>query len=396
MKKNYLLFLFLFFVFLQTSFSQSVKLSVYSEVSIITVGPGDELFEAFGHSAIRIKDPVLNFDLIYNYGMFDFKAPNFYLNFVKGDLLYKVARYPFHYFLSANKKEKRWMKQQVLDLTQNEKQQFFSFVEDNVKPENSSYFYDPYFNNCATKLRDVTTIILGDKINFQDEYLKESLSLRQLMEREIPWNTWGSFGINLALGSKLDKIATSSEYMYLPDYVYLGYKNAIKYDKNQSSNLVKEERILLNFKEKPQTIIFFNPFTLFSIIMVLGILITYRDLKKKKRSKWLDFSLFIFTGIVGILIVFLWFFTNHSTAPNNFNFLWVFAPNFYVALILLNNNKKKLWVKRYISMLIIFLCVIPIIWINGIQLFPKAIIPFLILLLVRFISLIKDLLTFEK
>ena len=107
MKKNYLLFLFLFFVFLQTSFSQSVKLSVYSEVSIITVGPGDELFEAFGHSAIRIKDPVLNFDLIYNYGMFDFKAPNFYLNFVKGDLLYKVARYPFHYFLSANKKEKR-------------------------------------------------------------------------------------------------------------------------------------------------------------------------------------------------------------------------------------------------------------------------------------------------
>jgi hypothetical protein len=90
MKKKHLLF-FLILAFSKTFYAQ-VNLSVYSEISIITAGPGTELYEAFGHSAIRIKDPVLKLDLIYNYGMFDFDAPNFYSNFTKGKLLYSLSR----------------------------------------------------------------------------------------------------------------------------------------------------------------------------------------------------------------------------------------------------------------------------------------------------------------
>ena len=102
MKKKYILLFFLF-AFIK-SYNSQVNLSVYSEVSLITAGPGTELFEAFGHSAIRIKDPVLQIDLIYNYGMFDFKAPNFYSNFTKGKLLYSLGRYNFEYFLKILKK----------------------------------------------------------------------------------------------------------------------------------------------------------------------------------------------------------------------------------------------------------------------------------------------------
>ncbi|MFY9244028.1 MAG: DUF4105 domain-containing protein [Polaribacter sp.] len=386
MKKKYSFLLF--FLLLINHTQAQVNLSVYSEISIVTAGPGTELYEAFGHSAIRIKDPVLQLDLIYNYGMFDYNAPNFYSNFTKGKLLYSLARYDFAYFYASYKRDKRWVKQQVLNLTQQEKQTFFNYLENNALPENANYFYDPFFDNCATKLRDITNTILADKVEFSSKNIDQNLSFRQLMNREIPWNTWGSFGINLALGSKLDAKADFTQYMYLPDYVYLNFKNSSLFIKNQPENLVLREDVLLDFEEQKQSISIANPFLVFCIISLLGIFITYKDFKKKKRTKWFDFLLLFITGIVGVLIVFLWFFTNHSTTPNNFNFLWAFAPNIIIAFLMLNPSPKK-WLNYYFKFLIFLLILTPFVWVFEIQLFPVSVIPLLILLLVRYLYLSK-------
>ena len=388
MKKKYIL-LFLLFAFIK-SYNSQVNLSVYSEVSLITAGPGAELFEAFGHSAIRIKDPVLQIDLIYNYGMFDFKASNFYSNFTKGKLLYSLGRYNFEYFLESYNRDKRWVKQQVLNLTQQEKQLFFRYLENNALPENDTYSYDPYFNNCATKLRDITVSILGDKVIFIDENIKKNQSFRQLMNKEINWNTWGNFGINLALGSKLDQKATSEQYMYLPKYVYAIFKESQLFIRNQPENLILREDVLLDFEEQKQEIAIFNPFLIFSILSFIGIFITFSDYKKEKRSKWLDFTILFTTGIAGILIVFLWFFTDHSTAPNNFNFLWAFAPNLIIAFLILKKNQQK-WMKFYFIFSLVLLINIPILWISEVQLFPVAVIPVLILLFIRYLFLSKKM-----
>lgn len=384
MQKKHLFFLF--FLWLIKPVNAQVQLSVYSEVSIVTAGPGTELYEAFGHSAIRIKDPVLQLDLIYNYGMFDFDQPNFYSNFTKGKLLYKLARYDFKYFLASNNRDKRWVKQQVLNLNQQQKQAYFIYLEKNALPENAPYFYDPYFNNCATKLRDITAEILGNKIDFEAGTIEENKSFRQLMNKEIPWNTWGSFGINLALGSKLDTKRDFKNYMYLPDYVYTVFKNSMVTIKNQPEKLVKREDILLDFKELEQEISIFNPLLVFSSIALLGLFITYKDFKNKKRTKWFDFFLLFSTGILGFLIVFLWFFTNHSTTPNNFNFLWAFAPNLIIAFLVLKNQPKK-WLHFYFKFLLILLILMPVLWVLEVQLFPTSIIPFLILLCIRYLFL---------
>jgi hypothetical protein len=388
MKKKYILLFFLF-AFIK-SYNSQVNLSVYSEVSLITAGPGAELFEAFGHSAIRIKDPVLQIDLIYNYGMFDFKAPNFYSNFTKGKLLYSLGRYNFEYFLESYKRDKRWVKQQVLNLTQQEKQTFFRYLENNLLTENATYSYDPYFNNCATKLRDITVSILGDKVVFIDENIEKNQSFRQLMNKEINWNTWGNFGINLALGNKLDQKATSEQYMYLPKYVYAIFKESQLFIRNQPENLILREDVLLDFEEQKQEIAVFNPFLIFSTLSLIGIFITFSDYKKEKRSKWLDFTILFTTGIAGILIVFLWFFTDHSTAPNNFNFLWAFAPNLIIAFLMLKKNQQK-WMRFYFMFSLVLLINIPILWISEVQLFPLAVIPVLILLFIRYLFLSKKL-----
>lgn len=381
MEKKYAFLLFFLLIF--KSLHSQVQLSVYSEISIVTAGPGTELYEAFGHSAIRVKDPMLQLDLIYNYGMFDFNQPNFYSNFVKGKLLYTLGRYPFSTFLQSYYQDKRWVKQQVLNLTQQEKQAFFNYLENNALPQNSNYLYDPYFDNCATKLRDITATVLKNKLDFSEENLPKNQSIRQLMNQEIPWNSWGSFGINVALGSKLDQKASVEGFMYLPKYVYSIFKNSKIGSNSNFENLVKREEVLLDFENLTPKTSHFSPILIFLLFSIIGIFITFKDFQKKKRTKLLDFSIFFFSGIIGLLIVFLWFFTNHSTTPNNFNFLWAFAPNFLIAFLLLKENPPK-WISKYIQLLLVFISLIPILWLLKIQEFPIASIPLLLLFAVRF------------
>lgn len=390
-KKNiFFLFAFLTINTIVCQRVNTLELSKFSQISIITSGPGEALYEKFGHTAIRVKDPVLQLDLLYNYGIFDFDDPNFYVNFTKGYMKYKLARYPFHLSLKSAQQDKRWVKEQILNLTQLQKNKFFQFLETNVLPENASYFYDPFFNNCATKPRDIIQKVTGEHLVFKETFITKKQSLRQLMNKEINPNTWGSLGINIALGSKLDKTATPSEYLYLPDYVFEALKVSRIIKDEKEEDVVQKTNILLDFKEKESKSDALSPFLILLLFSLLGLFVTYKDIKNSKRSKWLDVTLFFMTGALGLLIVFLWFFTNHSTAPNNFNFLWAFAPNIIIAFFLLK-KEPPIWIHKYCLVLLFFLIAIPIVWLTKIQLYTYPMIPLLVLLGIRYWYLQKTL-----
>ncbi|MCD8407422.1 DUF4105 domain-containing protein [Tenacibaculum dicentrarchi] len=385
--------IFLFLCCFNTVLSQvtdSLKLSNNAQISIITSGPGEALYEKFGHAAIRIKDPVLNFDFIYNYGIFDFENPTFYADFTKGYMKYKLAKYPFYLALKNNQRHKRWVKEQVLNLSQVQKNEFFTILEINILPENAGYLYDPYFDNCATKPRDIIKKVVGKNLIFKDDFVRQKMSLRELMNNEIHQNTWGSLGINIALGSRLDKVATANEYLYLPDYVFeaLNYSKILKDGKEDT--LISKTNILLDFDEKQPKSDNFSPFLIILVLSLLGLCITYKDYKNAKRSKWLDFIIFFISGITGVLIVYLWFFTNHSTAPNNFNFLWAFAPNLIVSFFLIQKKSPK-WISKYMLLLLAFLVILAIIWVTKTQLFSITLIPLFVLFAVRYWFLQKTL-----
>jgi hypothetical protein len=375
--------LLLFFTLTQTAIAQNVELSVYSEISVLTAGPGDALFETFGHSAIRVKDPLLRLDHVFNYGVFDFNQPNFYGNFAQGRLEYFLDVRPFKQFIYGYQLDKRWMKEQVIELTPEEKNAIFKYLRNNAQPENAFYLYDPYFNNCSTKLRDIVQNILDSKAQLSDEYVKDRMTLRKLMNIEMPWNTWGSFGINVALGSKLDQKIGYEDYIYLPDYLYLSLKNAKKVDNGTEKPLVKKEVTILDFEEKTPASELLNPMFIFSLLFLLTILITYRDIKRGKNSKWFDFSLLLINGLIGIFLIFLWFFTDHKTTPNNFNVLWGFAPNFIIAFLLLK-KKVPTWISAYLKLCMLLLLILVLVWIVGIQLYSLALIPLLAVFFVRY------------
>ena len=365
-----------------------VNLSVYSEISIVTAGPGEALYEKFGHAAIRVKDSVLNLDLIYNYGVFDFNQPNFLLNFADGKMYYVLARYDFKYFISSYRKDKRWLKQQVLNLNKTEKQQLFLYLENNARIENATYPYDPFFNNCASKLKDITTAILKENVVLNSKNIKDKSTLRELMNQEITWNTWGNFGINLITGRILDQERNQLEYTYLPDYLFKTIKNGkIKRD-HKIINLVKREDVLLDFDEISTNISLFNPLAFFTLLALIVVLITVKDIKNQKRTKWLDFIIFFLTGIVGLILTYFWFFSSHKTAPDNYNVLWAFLPNLIVAFIVTKAIAKK-WLQKYLIILLVCLTIVLILWICELQIFPITAIPILLLLGIRYLFLFK-------
>ena len=160
-RTSLLLFLFLFF---QLNFAQQHQLTEAAEISILTVGPGTSLNDAFGHSAFRIKDLSQGIDLVYGYGEYDFDAPNFYLKFAQGKLNYLINRTNFTRFYQVYTYYDRSIKEQVLNLTPAEKQKLFDYLVNNYKPENRAYLYEFFYDNCATKIKDVSNIAINQKI----------------------------------------------------------------------------------------------------------------------------------------------------------------------------------------------------------------------------------------
>lgn len=377
----------LLFLLSFTGKSQSLQLSSEAELSVITCGPGyDELYATFGHSAFRILDIPNKIDRVYNYGTFNFETPNFYLKFAQGKLLYDLRAYNFGAFLRGYHEENRWVKGQVLDLSTDEVQAVFDFLENNAKPENRSYQYDFFYDNCSTKLYDVLEQVLGDKIVFHNNFDRHAYSHRDLIQLYLSKHPWGDFGIDLALGSVIDKKANAKEYMFLPDFVFEAFtKISIQHNSIEKPIVKRTEEILLDQNIRVKKTVF-TPLIVFSILAIIIIVLTILDLKRKKRNSYLDFVLFLFTGIIGLVVLLLWFATDHSATAKNFNIFWAFFPNLIIAFFMLKSSTKA-WLKNYMLLLLILLDIVVLLWIFKIQIFSIALVPILIGLYSRYFYL---------
>ena len=239
------------FLFIKVSHAQQIRLSEQAEISVLTVGPGTTLNDAFGHSAFRIKDPSIRIDVTYGYGEYDFDAPNFYLKFAQGKLNYLISKIDFKIFYYAySQRFNRTIKEQVLNLSQTEKQKLYEYLINNYKPENRPYLYEFFYDNCATKIKDVINIASNNTITFHNPKDFEVATFRTLIHNNLNKNSWGSLGIDLALGSVIDKKATPEDHMFLPENIYSFFENATI--KNTNEPLVKESRILYSKKPSHQ------------------------------------------------------------------------------------------------------------------------------------------------
>ena len=366
--------------------SGSQTLSPSAEVSVLTVGPGTSLNDAFGHSGFRIKDVEQGLDVVFGYGQYDFDAPNFYLKFAQGKLNYLISKDDFNDFYRTYAYYNRTIKEQVLNLNQAEKQNLYNFLQNNYKPENRAYLYDFFYDNCATKIKDVANTALNNNITFNTPNNYKPQTFRTLIHSNLNKNSWGSLGIDIALGSVIDRTATPEEQMFLPENIHKFFSEA---KQDNAEPLVSRSQTLFAKKElATSSNVWASPFVILGLMALVILWVTYSDYKNDKRSKWLDLTLFAITGLIGVLLLLLWFATDHSATAHNYNLLWAFALNLFV-MGQLTRQQPKPWFKKYLKFLLIMLCLMAFHWVIGVQVFAITLIPLLLALAIRYVFLIR-------
>lgn len=370
--------------------NQFKRLSEDAEISLITIGPGPDLYDSFGHTAIRVHDDAIDIDWVFNYGYFDFDTPNFYTKFARGKLLYILAVTKYEDFIDGYKEQRRWVKSQTLSLNYQEKTTFFEFLKKNASPKNRSYQYDFFYDNCATRPVDGLEKVIDKQLEIDYSSFPEGFTHRDLIRHNVHWNTWGMLGMDVAIGSVTDKLATKKEYAFLPEYTMEAFANSkISNGTTQRPLVLKTETLHIPEEEniyKESFII--SPIIIISLLSLLLMYITYRDYKNETSLGLVDTVILLFTGIIGLLLAFLWFGTEHSTTKWNYDLLWAF-PFHILASFAIRKTTPPKWIYPYIKLAIIMLALLGFHWIVGVQRFAYALIPLFIALTIRYIYMLK-------
>lgn len=338
------------------SYAQPDTLSASAEISVLTMGPTQtELYSAFGHSGMRVHDPQQDFDEAFNWGVFDFDQPNFYLNFARGRNFYMLGVYPYDLFRDYYIRKNRFIHEQKLNLNPSQKQKLYEYLLWNAQPENRSYPYDYFYDNCATRVRDVMVKVFGDSVRFDDSYITTDYTIRELTDIYLKHQPWGDLGIDICLGMPMDKKASPYEYMFLPDYI----ESAFDHASITGSLLVKEKIRVYESREEDYPRSLLHPLNVFIFIAVVSLLLSFWDFKRKKLSAWFDATLFGITGAVGLLLLLLWIATDHKAAANNFNLLWALPTNLVAAIAF---YKNPTWLKKYFLLVAIIAGITLVLW----------------------------------
>ena len=371
-----------FLLILLTFVGLSPAKAQFWEVSLLTADPGTELYSSFGHSAIRLREIGPDGrDLVFNFGTFDFDTPNFYGKFATGKLNYMLSVVNYDRFLVEYDHYKRGLREQVLDLNQEQKDFLLQHLDAQYAPERRFYKYDFFYNNCATKIRDAFDIAIGEQLVWSDT-LAEEKTFRNLIDEFVLPLPWADFGIDLALGAVIDRPATELEKQFLPTYMEQAFANATIVENGVSRPLVKQSRVLLEYPKEAAQQSLLNPTAIFWFLVVLFAALTLYGFKKGKLLKGLDIAFFGTLGILGVVVAFLWFFTDHSATLWNWNILWAF-PGHLVLVWGLVARPNANWISSYLLSVMAATVMTLLFWMFGFQSFSPALVPILLILLLR-------------
>ena len=326
-------------------------LSDVAQVSLVTIVPGDKVYSLFGHNALRVFDPEHGIDIAYNYGTFDFGNPLvFAAKFGYGDLNYRLQRQDYRRMVAFYPAEEgRPLIEQVLDLDAEQREEIFRFLEWNAAPENAYYRYDFYYDNCATRIRDVLEDILGASLLAKGEV--PDVTMRQLLDPYLVERSWLHFGMDAGQGLPADAPATARSELFLPDRLADWAAAARVAGPGGERSLVTRTDSIGWPAERPDPRPSPPwPAIVMTILLVVVVWVTVLDFRQGRSGRpWLDVPLFGLLGGAGLLIAFLSFVSLHAVTRNNVNLLWALPTNLLLVWTLVRSGRKRwasvlLWV----------------------------------------------------
>lgn len=342
------LLLFITGIVLFVGFSPDIKaqtaptLSGQAEIFLLTCSPGQEVWAHYGHTGIRVLDPLTRRDVVFNYGIFDFNSDNFLWNFVRGEIDYILGVSSFEGFMHSYRNENRLVISQKLNLSQEEKARLWQALVINSLPENRTYRYNFYYDNCSTRARKIIERCLDGSLDYH--YEPAYHSMRGVIKHYTAEHPWTWLGISFALSSLADAPASAVDLLFAPELMMEAFEKAtVTAPAKTAENslqleryLVDEQNILNEIKTVPaqQKITLPGPvflsWILFALILTLGL----HELKTARRYPLANALLFGLAGIVGLIVAFLAIISVHPVTKTNYLLLWIQPLHLLFALLL--------------------------------------------------------------
>lgn len=336
-------------------------------ISLLTCGPGDELYSVFGHTAIRVNDPDTGIDIVYNYGTFDFAAPNFYLKFIKGDLQYFVSVSTYDDFVYTYKYYDRDVYEQVLKLTAQQEQKIFKELNDVLASDRKFYTYKFIDRNCTTMAADVIELGTGTAISKKNS--DNGKTYREIICEYLENHFIESLGINLMFGTKTDR---ELDKLFLPTHLMEGLDNT----QTANGKLALPVSTINKSRMESTSFSLLNNFYVFCGIVLILMFFS------GKKGFYVPFL--TLAGVLGIFFCVVGFYSFHNEIMYNYNALLI-NPLFLLVLFFLYRNNQK-WLKYSIYLCLVCIFIYLFIMLNKPHLLLVS--PLIILLSIVLIKLV--------
>jgi len=305
-----------------------------TEAWLVTFGPGEIYWERFGHNAIWLREPSAGIDHTFNFGYFDFEQEDFFLNFMRGRMLYFSVAQPASREFEFYQQENRSIRVQKLELKPAQYRQLRDYLLNEIKLENRNYRYDYYLNNCSTRIRDALDIALDGELSSRTKTVPAILNFRDQTRRLTQMQFWYYLGLELGLGSPVDREVTRWDEMFIPMVVADELAAMSLGTSKPGDPLVKVDEMLFTASNPLPSA---APTSIWYRYLALGLLVTGLAWLSGKFMPpvWLAglcqaWVLICVTN--GLILAALWLFTDHEVTRNNANLL-LFNPLVILALV---------------------------------------------------------------
>lgn len=353
------------------------SLSSEARVSVLTANPGQAVYSLWGHSALRVTDPVQGFDAVFNWGTFDVDQPYFVPRFAYGAMQYELSLEPMTRFMRGYAAEQRGVVEQEIALTQEARQQLWGLLLENLKPENRAYAYDFVRDNCSTRILDL--LIAVDAIELPEPATDSEPTYRQVVDSYLHQVGWVDLGIGLAFGYPMDRDISPEDKAFLPlDFMH--FLDAA--GSTESGPLVSEKRTLLDIPWVPAPPRFDRVQWLFWVIAILILVFTARSIRSNKLSgpQSIDRAFLTVFGLAGVLLFAMWMGTLHWVTGWNADLLWALPTHLVMAIWW----KRASWLGTYFRASSILMIVTLVVQLLFLQSMPIAMTPLVAALAWRF------------
>jgi hypothetical protein len=317
--------------------------------------------------------------MVYNYGTFDDRDPNFYVKFTKGIMIYALSNYSFQDFLLEYQYEKRSVIEQNLLLTGDQKQRLYAALQQNALEQNRYYNYYFHTDNCTTRARDMIVQQTGASVVFKNILPEKPPTFRNLIHTYLDKSGqyWSKLGIDLLLGNNLDEKVTNEQAMFLPDYLMKGVDSAMA----DSHSLVAQKQAALTITPEPPSFALITPLFLFAALFTIIGLLSFSANKWARRFlNVFDSIFFLFLGLMGVVIITLWAIRIDTVCRDNFNLAWALPTHLPVAFVV---YLKRKWLQQYFSIVFVLTLLFGLCWWFIPQQINVAVVPLLGIILLR-------------